>query len=259
MKYAAALATRALALQPAEVIFHFAPSATMDRDAKEIAANLAAVCARIAAAAKAAGRSSDRVTLVAVSKTQSAERVTAALAAGQHVFGENRVQEAAAKWPALKQAWPQVELHLVGPLQTNKAREAVALFDVIETVDRPKLAQVLTAEMARSGRRPACYVQINTGEEPQKAGVVPAAADEFIRFCRDEINLPVVGLMCIPPADEEPSLHFALLAEIARRHGIDTLSMGMSADYEIAITLGATHVRVGTAIFGARPPAPPPS
>jgi len=195
------------------------------------------------------------VTLVAVSKTQSAERVTAALAAGQRVFGENRVQEAVAKWPALKQAWPQVELHLIGPLQTNKAREAVALFDVIETVDRPKLAQALAAEMTRSGRRPSCYVQVNTGEEPQKAGVLPAAADDFIRLCRADMNLPIVGLMCIPPADEEPSLHFALLAEIGRRHGIDILSMGMSADYEIAIKLGATHVRVGTAIFGDRPPA----
>jgi PLP dependent protein len=231
----------------------------IDSDSQAIAAQLAAVHVRIAAAAKEAGRAPATVTLVAVSKTQSAERVTAVLAAGQRVFGENRVQEAMAKWPPLKQAWPQVELHLVGPLQTNKAREAVALFDVIETVDRPKLAQVLAAEMARSGRRPACYVQINTGEEPQKAGVVPTAADEFIRFCRAEMNLPVVGLMCIPPADEEPSLHFALLAEIARRHGINTLSMGMSADYEIAIKLGATHVRVGTAIFGARPAAPSPS
>ncbi len=223
-----------------------------------IATNLAAVRLRIAAAVRTAGRDAAGVTLVAVSKTQSAERVTAALAAGQRVFGENRVQEAAAKWPALKQAWPQVELHLIGPLQTNKVRDAVALFDVIETVDRPKLAQVLTAEMTRSGRRPACYVQINTGEEPQKAGVMPAAADGFIRFCRSELDLPVVGLMCIPPANDEPSLHFGLLAEIARRHGIGNLSMGMSADYEIAIKLGATHVRIGTAIFGERPkPARP--
>jgi PLP dependent protein len=227
---------------------------TIDSDSQAIAARLAAVRARIAAAAKAAGRDPVAVTLVAVSKTQSAERATAALAAGQRVFGENRVQEAAAKWPALKQAWPQIELHLIGPLQTNKAKEAVALFDVIETVDRPKLAQVLAAEMTRSGRRPTCYVQINTGEEPQKAGVLPTAADEFIRLCRDELGLPVVGLMCIPPADDEPSLHFALLAEIARRHRLDTLSMGMSADYEIAVQFGATHVRVGSAIFGARPP-----
>ena len=224
-------------------------------ESQTIAAQLAAVRARIDAAAESAGRAPGSVALVAVSKTQSAERVTAALAAGQRVFGENRVQEAVAKWPALKQAWPQVELHLIGPLQTNKAREAVALFDVIETVDRPKLAQALAAEMTRSGRRPSCYVQVNTGEEPQKAGVLPAAADDFIRLCRADMNLPIVGLMCIPPADEEPSLHFALLAEIGRRHGIDILSMGMSADYEIAIKLGATHVRVGTAIFGDRPPA----
>ena len=228
---------------------------TENSESQTIAARLAAVRARIDAAAKSAGRAPGSVALVAVSKTQSAERVTAALAAGQRVFGENRVQEAVAKWPALKQAWPQVELHLIGPLQTNKAREAVALFDVIETVDRPKLAQALAAEMTRSGRRPSCYVQVNTGEEPQKAGVLPAAADDFIRLCRADMNLPVVGLMCIPPADEEPSLHFALLAEIGRRHGIDILSMGMSADYEIAIKLGATHVRVGTAIFGDRPPA----
>jgi hypothetical protein len=232
---------------------------TTDSDSQAIAAQLAAVRVRIAAAAKAGGRDPAAVTLVAVSKTQSAERVAAALAAGQRVFGENRVQEAVAKWPTLKRAWPQVELHLIGPLQTNKAREAVALFDVIETVDRSKLAQVLAAEMTRSGRRPTCYVQINTGEEPQKAGVLPTAADEFIRFCRDELNLPVVGLMCIPPADDEPSLHFALLAEIARRHGIATLSMGMSADYEIAIKLGATNVRIGTAIFGERSPVASPA
>jgi PLP dependent protein len=232
---------------------------TVDRHAQPIAAQLAAVRARVAAAATASGRDPTAVTLVAVSKTHSAEDVTAALAAGQRVFGENRVQEAAAKWPDLKRVWPQTELHLIGPLQTNKAREAVALFDVIETVDRPKLARVLAAEMSRSGRRPACYVQINTGEEPQKAGVLPAGADEFIRLCRDELQLPVVGLMCIPPADDEPSLHFALLAEIARRHGIGNLSMGMSADYETAIKLGATHVRIGTAIFGERPPALPPT
>jgi len=246
------LATNGLALQSPCAVSHLLP--TIDSDAQAIAAQLAVVRARIALAAKAAGRDPAAVTLVAVSKTQSAERVTAALAAGQRVFGENRVQEAAAKWPQLNQVWPQAGLHLIGPLQTNKVRDAVALFDVIETVDRPKLAQVLTAEMARSGRRPACYVQINTGEEPQKAGVMPAAASEFIRFCRDEASLPVVGLMCIPPANDEPSLHFALLAEIARRHGIGNLSMGMSADYEIAIKLGATHVRIGTAIFGERPP-----
>jgi pyridoxal phosphate enzyme (YggS family) len=249
------LATNVRALQSACAVSR--PQPTIDSDSQAVAAQLAAVRARIAAAAKAAGRDPAAVTLVAVTKTQSAERVAAALAGGQRVFGENRVQEAAAKWPALKPVWPQAELHLIGPLQTNKARDAVALFDVIETVDRPKLAQVLATEMARSGRRPGCYIQINTGEEPQKAGALPAAADEFIRFCRDDMKLPVVGLMCIPPADDEPSLHFALLAEMARRHGIETLSMGMSADYEIAIKLGATHVRIGTAIFGERHPAPP--
>ena len=251
------LATNVGALQSACAVSRLQP--TIDRDSQAIAAQLAAVRARIAAAAKAAGRDPAAVTLVAVSKTQSAERVAGALAAGQRVFGENRVQEAAAKWPALKQIWPQIELHLIGPLQTNKARDAVALFDVIETVDRPKLAQVLAAEMGRSGRRPDCYIQINTGEEPQKAGVLPAAADEFIRLCRDEMKLPVAGLMCIPPADDEPSLHFALLAAMARRHGIEILSMGMSADYEIAIKLGATNVRIGTAIFGERAPASSPA
>jgi PLP dependent protein len=231
----------------------------IDSDAQAVAAQLAAVRLRIAEAERTAGRGAGGVTLIAVSKSQSVKRVTAALAAGQRVFGENRVQEAAAKWSELKRAWPGTELHLIGPLQTNKVREAVALFDVIETVDRPKLAQALTAEMTGSGRRPACYVQINTGEEPQKAGVMPTAADDFIRFCRSELNLPVVGLMCIPPMNDEPSLHFALLAEIARRHGIANLSMGMSADYEIAIRLGATHVRIGTAIFGQRPPASSPA
>jgi PLP dependent protein len=232
------------------------PASTAEPDT--IAANLAAVRERIAGAARAAKRDPADVMLVAISKTQAAGRIAAALAIGHRVFGENRVQEAAAKWPELRRAWPGIELHLVGPLQTNKTKEAVALFDVIETVDRPKLAQALAAEMQRSGRRPACYIQVNTGEEPQKAGIAPVAADEFIGRCRDELGLPVVGLMCIPPVDEEPSLHFALLAKIARRSGLAILSMGMSADYEVAISLGATHVRVGTAVFGARPqPAHP--
>jgi pyridoxal phosphate enzyme (YggS family) len=220
----------------------------------DIAANLAAVRARIAAAAGSARCDPAGLALVAISKTQPAERIAVALGAGQRLFGENRVQEAATKWPELKRAWPDVELHLVGPLQTNKAREAVALFDVIESLDRPKLAQVLATEMTRSGRRPSCYIQVNTGEEPQKAGIAPTAADDFIRYCRDELGLPVIGLMCIPPADEEPSLHFALLREIARRNGVTVLSMGMSADYEVAISFGATHLRIGTAIFGERPP-----
>jgi pyridoxal phosphate enzyme (YggS family) len=222
-----------------------------------VAANLAKVRERMAAAARSGGRNPADVALVAISKMQAVEKIELVLAAGQRVFGENRVQEAAAKWPELKRLWPDCELHLVGPLQTNKARDAVALFDVIEGLDRPKLAQALKVEMARSGRRPACYVQVNTGEEPQKAGIAPTAADDFIRHCRTELGLPVAGLMCIPPADEEPSLHFALLGEIARRNGIAVLSMGMSADYEVAIAFGATHVRVGSAIFGERPPAPP--
>jgi len=219
----------------------------------DVAANLAAVRQRIAAAARAAGRDPAAVTLVAVSKGHPGALAQAALAAGHRVFGENRVQEAQAKWPALKDAVPGVELHLIGPLQTNKVREAVHLFDVIETVDRPRLAAALAAEMARSGRRPACFIEVNTGEEPQKAGVHPADADSFIAACRDVHKLPLAGLMCIPPAGEEPALHFALLADIARRNGLAGLSMGMSADYETAIRFGATHVRVGTAIFGTRP------
>ena len=215
-----------------------------------VADNLAAVRARIAAAA--AGRDGAEVTLVAVSKAQPDARVITALDAGQRVFGENYVQEATARWPALRARHPDVVLHMIGPLQSNKARDAVALFDVIETVDRPKLARVLAAEMARQGRRPACLVQVNTGEEPQKAGVLPAEADAFVAECR-RLELPVVGLMAIPPEDEEPSLHFALLADIARRNGLEQLSMGMSADYEVAVQFGATHVRVGSAIFGERP------
>jgi pyridoxal phosphate enzyme (YggS family) len=218
----------------------------------EVAGNLAAVRARIAAAAAEAERDPAEVTLIAVGKVQPVERVEAALAAGQRVFGENRVQEAQGKWPDLRARYPDVELHLIGPLQSNKTREAVALFDVIQTVDRPKLAAELAKEMARQGRRPDCYVQVNTGEEPQKAGVLPADADAFIETCRVEHGLPVVGLMCIPPADEDPTLHFALLRELAKRHGLTRLSMGMSGDYEDAVRLGATHVRVGTAIFGAR-------
>jgi pyridoxal phosphate enzyme (YggS family) len=219
----------------------------------EIADKLAAVRARIAEVARGAGRDPASVTLVAVSKAHPAERVHEAIAAGQRVFGENRVQEAKAKWPALRAAHPGVALHLIGPLQTNKVREAVALFDVIETVDRPSLAEALAKEMARTGRRPLCLIEVNTGEEPQKAGVPPAEADVFIRRCRDEVGLPVVGLMGIPPLGEEPALHFALLAEIARRNRLPRLSMGMTADFETAIRLGATHVRLGTAIFGARP------
>jgi pyridoxal phosphate enzyme (YggS family) len=168
------------------------------------------------------------------------------------VFGENRVQEAEEKFPALKAAYPDIELHLIGPLQTNKARDAVALFDVVQSVDRERLAATLAKEMARAGRRPDCYIQVNTGEEPQKAGVLPGDVDAFVAACRDAHKLPVVGLMCIPPLDEEPALHFALLAKMAARNGLAKISMGMSADYETAIRLGATHVRVGTALFGER-------
>ncbi len=214
--------------------------------------NLARVRARIAAAASAGDRDPGSVTLVAVSKTHGADRVAALIGAGQRVFGENRVQEAEAKFPALKAMHADLELHLIGPLQTNKVRDAVGLFDVIESVDRPKLAAELAKEMARQNRRPACFVQVNTGEEPQKAGVLPAEADTFIRTCIDTHGLPVVGVMCIPPQDEEPALHFALLRKIAERNGLARVSMGMSADYETAIRFGATHVRVGTALFGDR-------
>lgn len=218
----------------------------------DVGANLRAVKAQIEAAEKVAGRATGDVTLVAVGKVQPVEKVEAALAEGQRIFGENRVQEAQGKWPELKARYPDVTLHLIGPLQTNKAADAIALFDVIETVDRPKLARVLAAEMKKQGRMLECFVQVNTGEEDQKAGVLPGDADAFIEVCRNEHGLNVVGLMCIPPADDEPALHFALLREIARRHGLEKLSMGMSGDYEVAIEFGATHVRVGTAIFGDR-------
>jgi pyridoxal phosphate enzyme (YggS family) len=220
----------------------------------DLAANLKTVRDRIAAAARAAGREADAVTLVAVSKTQPTGAVRSALAAGQRVFGENRVQEALAKFPGLRSEFPDLKLHLIGPLQTNKVKDVVAHCDVIETVDRPRLAEALAREMERTGRRLPCYVEVNTGEEKQKAGVLPAAADGFIRDCRDRLGLRVEGLMCIPPEHEEPALHFALLREIARRNGLPVLSMGMSADFETAIRFGATHVRVGTAIFGARRP-----
>ncbi len=219
----------------------------------DVAANLAAVKARIAAATTAAGRRADEVALVAISKVHGADRILPALRAGHRLFGENRVQEAEAKWPPLKAEFPDVELHLVGPLQTNKVRHAVALFDVIESVDRPKLARALASEMARAGRRLPCFIQLNTGLEPQKAGIDPGEADALIATCVGELDLPVVGLMCIPPIDEEPSLHFSLLADIARRNGLKSLSMGMTEDFEIAVGFGATHVRVGTAVFGTRP------
>ena len=206
----------------------------------------------IATAARSSGRDPAEITLVAVAKTFPAATVTAALRLGQNVFGENRVQEAQAKYVGLKAAHPGLRLHLIGPLQTNKVRDAIRLFDVIETLDRPKLAAALGAEMARTGRRLPCFVQVNTGIEPQKAGVPPREADAFIAACRERHGLAVAGLMCVPPVDEEPALHFALLREIARRNGLAMLSMGMSADFETAIRFGATHVRIGTAIFGPR-------
>ena len=218
----------------------------------EGADHLAEVNRRIAEAAKAAGRRPDDVSLVAVSKTHGPERVRELLAVGQRTFGENRVQEAQEKFPALKVDYPDLELHLIGPLQTNKARDAVALFDVIQSVDRERLAGVLAKEMERAGKRPACFIQVNTGEEEQKAGILPADLDAFVTSCRDAHKLPVVGLMCIPPVDEEPALHFALLRKMAERNGLAKVSMGMSADYETAVRLGATHVRVGSALLGAR-------
>jgi len=218
----------------------------------EGADHLAEVEGRIAEAAKAAGRQPGDVTLVAVSKTHGPERVRELLAAGHRIFGENRVQEAQEKFPALKADYPDLELHLIGPLQTNKARDAVALFDVIQSVDRERLAATLAKEMERSSKRPTCFIQVNTGEEEQKAGILPAELDAFVASCRDVHKLPVVGLMCIPPVNEEPALHFALLEKMARRNGLAKVSMGMSADYETAVRLGATHVRVGSALFGAR-------
>jgi pyridoxal phosphate enzyme, YggS family len=217
-----------------------------------IATNLAAVKAEIAAAARAAGRDPAAVALVAVSKTHPADAVRVALATGHRVFGENRVQEAETKYPALRDAYPDLVLHLIGPLQRNKVRKAVRLFDVIETIDRPDLAQAVARAAEEESRRPAVFVQVNIGEEPQKAGVLPEETDALVDVCR-AAGLDLRGLMCIPPADEEPSLHFALLREIARRNGLDGLSMGMSGDFPVAVQFGATHVRVGTAIFGLRP------
>jgi pyridoxal phosphate enzyme (YggS family) len=219
-----------------------------------ISANLAEIRSRIAGAALAWRRRPEEITLIAVSKTHPAEAVEAALAAGQIVFGENRVHEAQAKFPALKARHPELQLHLIGPLQSNKTKEAVALFDVIQSLDREKLAHALAAEIAKQNRRPALFVQVNTGEEPQKAGIAPRETDAFVTLCRQQLKLTIAGLMCIPPAEDNPAPHFALLREIARRNGIGALSMGMSGDFETAIQFGATHVRVGTAIFGSRPP-----
>jgi pyridoxal phosphate enzyme (YggS family) len=206
----------------------------------------------IARACRDARRDRAAVTLIAVSKTFAAEDIAPVIAAGQRVFGENRVQEAKAKWPPLMQAHPGLALHLIGPLQSNKAKEAVALFDAIHSVDRPSICEALAKEIDRQGRSPQLFVQLNTGEEPQKAGVAPADADAFLKSCRDVYGLTIAGLMCIPPADEAPAPHFALTAKIAARNGLTQLSMGMSADFAVAIQFGATHVRVGSAIFGTR-------
>lgn len=198
------------------------------------------------------GRPAEAVSLIAVSKTFDADHIRPVIEAGQRVFGENRVQEAMGKWPALRRDFPDLELHLIGPLQSNKAKEAVATFDVIHTVDREKIARALKTEMDKQGRDLPCFIQVNTGEEPQKAGIAPKETDAFVRFCKDEVGLNIVGLMCIPPIEDSPGPHFALLEKIANHNGLTGLSMGMSADYPVAIGFGATHVRVGSAIFGAR-------
>jgi len=219
----------------------------------DIAKNLLSVIQSIKNAATNVERNPADVTLVAVSKTHPSETIQLALNTGYRVFGENKVQEAEEKWPDLKSAYPDATLHLIGPLQSNKTKRAVQLFDVIETVDRIKIAKALAREMDAQNIRPECYIQVNTGEEPQKTGVLPADVDAFIKQCRDELKLPIVGLMCIPPAEDNPSLHFGLLSEMAKRNGLHNLSMGMSSDFETAVEFGATSVRVGTAIFGSRP------
>jgi pyridoxal phosphate enzyme (YggS family) len=224
--------------------------AVIDTDTET--SSLARVRGEIAAACTDAKRDPASVTLIAVSKTFGAEAIEPVIAAGQRVFGENRVQEAKAKWPPLRAAHPGIALHLIGPLQSNKAKEAVALFDAIHSVDRPSIAEALAKEIAKQNRHPTLFVEVNTGEEPQKAGVLPHEADAFIKTCRETHGLTIAGLMCIPPFEEAPAPHFALAAKIAARNGLSLLSMGMSADFAAAIAFGATHVRVGTAIFGGR-------
>ncbi len=213
---------------------------------------LTQVQADIKAAEKEYGRNDGAVALIAVSKTFEAEDIRPVLAAGQRVFGENRVQEAMGKWPGLREEFDNIELHLIGPLQSNKAKEAVQTFDVVHTVDRSKIAKALKAEMDKQGRDLPCFIQVNTGEEPQKAGIPPKDVDAFVQDCKDNIGLNIIGLMCIPPVDEAPGEHFALLEKIAKRNGLTQISMGMSSDYEVAIGFGATFVRVGSAIFGSR-------
>jgi pyridoxal phosphate enzyme (YggS family) len=220
-----------------------------------VAGALAEVRRQIADACREAGRDPATVTLIAVSKTFPANVVEQAIVAGQKVFGENRVQESKAKWPALREKYPDLELHLIGPLQSNKAKEAVALFDAIHSVDRPSICEALAKEIVKQGRAPRLFVEINTGGEPQKAGVLPEDADAFLRACNETYGLTIDGLMCIPPFDDAPAPHFALTAKIAARNGLKLLSMGMSADFDAAIAFGATHVRIGSAIFGERPRA----
>ena len=216
------------------------------------AANLKTVLASVQAARDAALAPAPATHLIAVSKGHAGTRILPVLRAGHRIFGENRVQEAKAKWPELRASFPGIELHLIGPLQTNKAREAVELFDCIHSLDRPKLAEALKVEMEKLGKTPKLFVQVNTGEETQKAGIAPKETVSFVRHCRDNLKLPIIGLMCIPPQGEEPALHFALLKKLGGECGLESLSMGMSADFEAAIRFGATHVRVGTAIFGTR-------
>ena len=225
-------------------------SASIDADTETT--GLARVRGEIVAACASAGRDPASVTLIAVSKTFGAEAIAPVIAAGQRVFGENRVQEAKAKWPAWRATQPGIALHLIGPLQSNKAKDAVALFDAIHSVDRPSIAEALAKEIGKQNRHPALFVEVNTGEEAQKAGVLPHEADAFIKTCRESYGLTIAGLMCIPPLEEAPAPHFALAAKIGARNGVSLLSMGMSADFATAIAFGATHVRVGTAIFGGR-------
>lgn len=229
---------------------------TFPKDHEGGAEKLGAIRQRIEVAARMAGRHDDP-TLVAVSKTFDVDDIRPLIAAGQRVFGENRVQEAAGKWPDLKKETPGIELHLIGPLQTNKLKQALELFDVFHTLDRMRLAQALVKARDTGTALPDLFVQVNIGVEPQKAGILPDEADQFIETCRDAMGLPVIGLMCIPPVDEDPAPHFRKLAEMAARHGLANLSMGMSADFEMAIRCGATHVRVGSALFGTRPPFKP--
>jgi pyridoxal phosphate enzyme (YggS family) len=226
-----------------------------EQDAGITETSLTRVRGDIARACEEARRDPASVTLVAIAKTFGADAIEPVIAQGQRVFGENRVQEAKAKWPQLRERYGGIELHLVGPLQSNKAKEAVAMFEAIHSLDRPSLAEALAKEIARQGRKPVLFIEVNTGAEAQKAGVLPEETDGFVAACRNRYGLEIAGLMCLPPADEPPAPHFALTAKIARRNGLSLLSMGMSADFPIAIQFGATHVRIGTAIFGERPQA----